>query len=229
MKVRFGPFLLDSSARQLTREGRDIRLSPKAFDLLVLLLEKRPAVVDKATLREHLWPATHVVEASLSNLVAEIRGVSDGALAGLVRTVHGVGYAFGGDVEDLTEPVANPASRQMPCWVVWRDRRMALAPGENFVGRDRACAVWLDESGVSRRHAVIRVPAGWPDAAGGVTVEDLNSTNGTFLGRRAVTDATPLEDGDKLRIGSEVLVFRSRAATDAPTKRVRRVRGTGDR
>jgi pSer/pThr/pTyr-binding forkhead associated (FHA) protein len=55
-----------------------------------------------------------------------------------------------------------------------------------------------------------------------VTIEDLNSTNGTFLRGRAVTNPTALSDGDRLRIGPEVLIFRSRASTDAPTKRVRR-------
>jgi pSer/pThr/pTyr-binding forkhead associated (FHA) protein len=75
---------------------------------------------------------------------------------------------------------------------------------------------------VSRRHARIRVPA---EAAGGtddVTVEDLNSTNGTFVRGQPVRGAVPLHDGDTLRLGPEVLVFRTRAANDAPTKRVRR-------
>ncbi len=224
MTVRFGPFTLDTAARQITREGREVRLPPKAFDLLVFLIERRPSVVDKATLRERLWPDTHVVDASLSNLVAEIRALTGGDAVPLVRTVHGVGYAFGPEVEELPEPAAGHAPDRAPCWVVWRDRVLPLAPGENLVGRDRACAVWIDESGVSRRHARIRVPAVDPDGAAGVTIEDLNSTNGTFLRGRAVTAAAPLAHGDKLRIGPEVLVFRSRAFTDAPTKRVRRAR-----
>jgi DNA-binding winged helix-turn-helix (wHTH) protein len=222
--VRFGAFTLDAAARQLTREGREVRLPPKAFDLLVFLVERRPSVVDKATLRERLWPATHVVEASLSNLVAEIRALTGGDAAPLVRTVHGVGYAFGAEVEELSEPAGGHAPDLAPCWVVWRDRVLPLAPGDNVVGRDRACAVWIDESGVSRRHACIRVPAGGRTGSAGVTIEDLHSTNGTFLRGRAVTTPAELADGDKLRIGPEVLVFRSRASTDAPTKRVRRAR-----
>jgi DNA-binding winged helix-turn-helix (wHTH) protein len=224
--ARFGPFTLDSAARQLTRDGREVRLAPKAFDLLLLLIERRPSVVDKATLRERLWPATHVVEASLSNLVADIRALTGGDAAPLVRTVHGMGYAFGAEVEELADP-AGPSPDRAPCWVVWRDRVLPLAPGENVVGRDRACAVWIDESGVSRRHACIRVADGEPDGSTGVTIEDLHSTNGTFLRGRAVTTAVPLSDGDKLRIGPEVLIFRCRASTDAPTKRVRRVRRGG--
>jgi DNA-binding winged helix-turn-helix (wHTH) protein len=220
--IRFGPFTLDAAARQLTCDGREIRLTPKAFDLLVLLVERRPAVVDKATLRDRLWPATHVVEASLSNLVSEIRALT-GDAAPLVRTVHGVGYAFAG-IADAIGPAGARAESAPPCWIVWRDRVIALGAGDNVVGRDRGCTVWIDESGVSRRHACIRVnaaPASGPDA---VTIEDLHSTNGTYLRGRAVTAAVPLADGDKLRIGPEVLVFRSRSASDAPTKRVRRPR-----
>lgn len=228
MTVRFGPFTLDVAARQLMRDGREIRLPPKAFDLLVLLVERRPSVVDKATLRERLWPATHVVEASLSNLVAEIRALTGEGTAPLVRTVHGVGYAFAGAAEEVTESRPGRGPAQPPCWVLWRDRVIPLAPGGNVVGRDRGCAVWLDESGVSRRHACIRVPSEDKDGSGDVTVEDLNSTNGTFLRGRAVTAPARLADGDKLRIGPEVLLFRLRAATDAPTKRVRRVRRAGD-
>ncbi len=223
MPVTFGRFRLDTAARLLTRDGREIRLSPKAFDLLAFLVDRHPAVLDKATLRDRLWPSTHVVDASLSNLVAEIRAAS-AELGARLRTVHGVGYAFTGDVDtDGGEVVVAPAAP--PCWVVWRDQRIPLAPGENLVGRDRGCAVWIDESGVSRRHARIHVPPAGPDAAGGVTIEDLDSTNGTYLRRQAVTTATRLADGDTVRIGPELLRFQSRAATDAPTKRVRRRAG----
>jgi DNA-binding winged helix-turn-helix (wHTH) protein len=220
--VRFGPFALDAAARRLTREGREVHLPPKAFDLLVLLVERRPSVVDKATLRERLWPDTHVVDASLGNLVAEIRALTAGAGAPLVRTVHGVGYAFAANVDEATDPPARQTAEPPPCWLVWRDRVLPLAPGENVVGRDRASAVWIDESGVSRRHARILVAPGERERAAHVTIEDLNSTNGTFLRGRAVTNPTALSDGDRLRIGPEVLIFRSRASTDAPTKRVRR-------
>jgi DNA-binding winged helix-turn-helix (wHTH) protein len=222
MILRFGRFTLDAPARQLTLDGREVRLPPKAFDLLLLLIERRPSVVDKSTLRERLWPGTHVVEASLSNLVAEIRALTGSAGTALVRTVHGVGYAFAGVVEEVAEARHEQEQVSPPCWLVWRDRLLPLAPGENLVGRDRGAAVWIDESGVSRRHACIRVAADEGAGSVGVTIEDLNSTNGTFVRGRAVTNATALSDGDKVRIGPEMLVFRSRASSDAPTRRVRR-------
>src|SRR2546425_930687 len=104
MRVPFGPFTLDVDARQLTRAGEPLHLSPKAFDLLTILIEERPAVVEKASLRHRLWPAVHVVDAALTNLIAEIRGVlkQGAAEPPFVRTVHGVGYAFAGEASDAS-------------------------------------------------------------------------------------------------------------------------------
>jgi DNA-binding winged helix-turn-helix (wHTH) protein len=219
MKVRFGRFLLDAAARQVRRDGREIHLSPKAFDLLVLLVQKRPAVVEKAALRERLWPDTHVVDASLSNLVTEIRAVAGEDDPPFLRTVHGVGYAFAAEAEAVQGDEQRHALQGAACWVIWRDRPMPLARGDNLIGRDASCAVWIDESGVSRRHARIRVPAD-----GDATVEDLDSTNGTLLRGQPVTGALSLHDGDTVQLGSAMLTFRTRSAIDAPTKRVRKSR-----
>src|SRR5687767_12236518 len=98
MRIGFGPFVLDSDTRQLMRDGREVHLAPKAFDLLVALASERPNVVSKAALQERLWPDTFVVEANLSNLVAEIREATayTNQTTAWIRTVHAVGYAFSG-------------------------------------------------------------------------------------------------------------------------------------
>ena len=99
MTLRFGSFVLDLDTRQLTREGRDIHLSPKAFELLGTLVMDRPKVLSKEVLQQRLWPETFVAEANLSNLVAEIReALGDRARSPVfVRTAHGFGYAFCGE------------------------------------------------------------------------------------------------------------------------------------
>ena len=73
MQICFGPFTLDLDTRQLTRDGGELHLSPKAFELLAALVEERPKVLSKTVLQQRLWPDTFVAEANLSNLVAEIR------------------------------------------------------------------------------------------------------------------------------------------------------------
>ena len=64
MQVHFGPFVLDSESREVLRDGRRVPLSPKAFDLLSILVASRPKAISKRELQEQLWPATFVVENS---------------------------------------------------------------------------------------------------------------------------------------------------------------------
>ena len=182
MRIRFGPFTVDSGTRRLTREDREIPLSPKAFDLLCALLERRPNVVEKAALLARIWPDTHVVEANLNVLIGEIRrAISDTAQRSLfIRTAHGIGFAFCGEALDLDErQAAEGRGESARFWLVWNDRTFVLAEGDNVIGRDPKCEVWLDASGVSRQHARIRVDG----AARTVALEDMKSTNGTFLQR----------------------------------------------
>ena len=73
MRARFDAFVLDSASRELLREGRGVAVSPKALDLLILLVDGRPRALTKGELHERLWPDTFVVDANLSNLVAELR------------------------------------------------------------------------------------------------------------------------------------------------------------
>ncbi len=94
-RVSFRDFVLDPDRRQLLRDGIEVHLTPKAFDLLALLIERAPAVVTKVEIHERLWPATFVSDVTLAGLVKEVRqalGGDRGAPA--IRTAHRVGYAF---------------------------------------------------------------------------------------------------------------------------------------
>src|SRR5580765_8078199 len=96
MQVRFDTFLLDSETRELLRDGHSVPLSPKAFDLLRILVADRPKAISKSDLQERLWPDTFVVEKNLANLVSEIREAigDDPSNPRFIRTVHRFGYAF---------------------------------------------------------------------------------------------------------------------------------------
>jgi TolB-like protein/DNA-binding winged helix-turn-helix (wHTH) protein/Tfp pilus assembly protein PilF len=96
MQISFGEFTLDLASRELRRGVEPVRLSPKAFQLLEILVTNRPKALSKAELQDRLWPRTFVVEKNLANLVSEIRqalGDSPSA-AGFIRTVPRFGYAF---------------------------------------------------------------------------------------------------------------------------------------
>ena len=76
MKVRFGGFLLDTDSRQLFRDGTEVHLQPKTFELLELRASSRPKALSKRQIRGQLWPDTVVGEASLTVAVAELRAAS---------------------------------------------------------------------------------------------------------------------------------------------------------
>jgi len=197
---------VDTATRQLLRRASgEVRLSPKAFDLLVALIAQRPTVLDKADLHRQIWPDTHVVDANLNVLIAEIRRALDDSRhdAKFIRTVHAIGYAFCGEAVDLTD---RSVVRRAPArfWLVWNERAMVLEDGDNIIGRDPECAIWLDASGVSRRHARIR-PIRGEDA---VLLEDLGSKNGTLVENVAITDVVRLVDGADIQIGSVALKLR---------------------
>ena len=96
MRVVFDEFALDTDTRQLTRGDEALRLSPKAFRLLELLIAARPRALAKQELMERLWPDTFVVEANLSNLVGELRAALGDASQRprFIRTLQRFGYAF---------------------------------------------------------------------------------------------------------------------------------------
>jgi TolB-like protein/DNA-binding winged helix-turn-helix (wHTH) protein/Tfp pilus assembly protein PilF len=96
MQVSFGEFVLDLDSRELRRGTEPVRMSPKAFQLLEILVINRPKALSKADLQDRLWPDTFVVEKNLANLVSEIRQVlgEHPSGAGFIRTVPRYGYAF---------------------------------------------------------------------------------------------------------------------------------------
>ena len=202
MRYRFGGFAIDEDARQLVERDREVHLSPKAFDLLVALLRARPRALSKAELHALLWPDTFVSDANLAMLVAEIReAIDDDARAPrFVRTVQRYGYAFHGSA--TTEQSGAGTSGQFMYWLVAPLRQIPLTAGENVVGRDPNLQVWLDSTSVSRHHARITIEGD------GVTLEDLNSKNGTRVRGREITAPFKLADGDEIRFGSIAVTFR---------------------
>jgi DNA-binding winged helix-turn-helix (wHTH) protein len=207
LRVRFGEFLLDTDSRQLFRDGAEVRLQPKTFELLDLLVRARPKALSKQHIRGQLWPDTVVGEASLTVAVAELRAAlgDDAKEPRFVRTVYGFGYAFAGEAEGegaKPEPSRTPGAAPR---VFWEKRIIPLVEGENVLGRDEGVTVRIDAPGVSRRHACIRVQG---ETA---TIEDLGSKNGTYVGDvpTAITGPTPLSDDARFRLGRVLLVFRS--------------------
>ena len=217
MTVRFGSFLFDTDTRELRRDGTRVHLSPKSFDLLQLLVERRPALVTKIELQDRLWPDSVVLEANLGNAIAEIRNAlgDDPKSPAFVWTVSRRGYRFSAEVESLggAEPARSHAGLRW--WLVWKDAILPLSEGDNVVGRSPSSSIWIDAGSVSREHAHIVI------ADGRATVEDTGSTNGTFVNGERIAARRRVSDRMTLTFGSEKTVFREWSDTAAPpTERV---------
>ena len=203
--LRFGDCRLDFGTRQLFRRDREVHLSPKAFEMLRALIERRPAAIPKDELFGLIWPDTFVSDSNLARIVSELRRAVGDAARGpqLLRTVHGFGYAFCGEVSEEGRPAPSPPAAAC-CWVVLGGREIPLAEGAHLVGRDLEASVRLDWPTVSRRHARIDVNSGE------ASLQDLGSKNGTYLHGTRLTGVASLTDGDQVRFGSVEVVFRSR-------------------
>jgi DNA-binding winged helix-turn-helix (wHTH) protein len=198
----FGPFTLDGNRRLLLRAGDELRAAPKTLELLLALIQRAPNAVSKAELMSHLWPDTHVADATLTGVVADAREAlgDDGREPRLIRTVHRFGYAFVGQLE--RDPSHEPAA-PVSGWLIADGWRVPLRSGETVLGREGDGVVPLPSAGVSRRHAVIIVE--------GVAARlaDLGSKNGTFVDELKIDQPTALRDGARLRFGTIELTYRS--------------------
>jgi DNA-binding winged helix-turn-helix (wHTH) protein len=212
VRYRFGDCEIDDATRQLWCAGVERHLGPKAFDFLLLLVRARPRVLSKAELHAQLWPDSYVTDASLTTLASEIRTALDERASGSrwLRTVHRRGYAFSPEV--LEEAAAEATSY----WLQAELRQIGLRASDNIVGRDPHVQVWLDDATVSRKHARITIDGGR------ITLEDLQSKNGTFVRGERIDGQAVLADGDALQFGSVGVMFRI-WAPGAETKSARTV------
>src|SRR5262249_11247695 len=92
----FEPFLLDAGNRILLKEGVTVRLTPKAFDTLLVLVQHAMQVVEKEQLLRDVWPETFVEEGSLSRNIHELRKAlgDDSSEPRYIETIPRRGYRF---------------------------------------------------------------------------------------------------------------------------------------
>src|SRR6476620_7488522 len=96
----FGPFRVDESERRLLRESRVVPLTPKAFDLLLLLVKSSGRTVEKDELINHLWADSFVEEGNLKVTISMLRkALEDNAGEHLyIETVPRRGYRLAASV-----------------------------------------------------------------------------------------------------------------------------------
>jgi len=206
MVIRFRDCVLDRRARALVRGGRPVHLTPKAFDVLALLVAERPRALKKVEILDRVWPGTFVTDASLTRTIHEIREAIGDESSTTIRTVHGHGYAFAAEVSEGT-----PASAALPdpstgcravAWLLVGVHAVPLRDGAVTIGRDPETTIPLQSPRVSWHHARLDI------SADQVKLEDLGSKNGTLVRGERVEGPVDLQDGDDIIIGATRLVFR---------------------
>jgi DNA-binding winged helix-turn-helix (wHTH) protein len=132
-RYQFGPFQLDPGERMLTGRGSKVPITPKAFDILLLLVQRSGHLVEKKELIESVWMGSFVEEANVCVTISMVRKALGAEYKGdeYIETIPKRGYRFIASVKvvepdrlqaDELEP-ANPERSEMP---------LNLDPGDRF-------------------------------------------------------------------------------------------------
>jgi TolB-like protein/Tfp pilus assembly protein PilF len=207
--MRFAGCRLDLDARRLFRGAREVHLSPKAFELLKVLVESRPRAVSKAELLERVWPGIYVSEASLARAVNEIRdGLGDSARQGpIVRTVQGYGYSFGAAVDASPRQIAaNVAAKRIKSVAVLPLANLSSDPEQEYLAAGMTEALIADLAQIGALRVISRTSSMRYKA----TQKSLPAIAGELK-------VDGLIEGSVLRVGARVRITTQliHAATDA--------------
>jgi DNA-binding winged helix-turn-helix (wHTH) protein len=135
---RFGSFQLDEQERRLTCEGKQISLTLKAFDTLLLLVQHSGCVLEKQEIMDQIWPDTYVEEGTLAQNIFTLRRAlcEDSANIQFIETVPRKGYRFIGQVEicDKEEPTSSLFSITLPMIAVLPFDPLVQCGEEEYLG-----------------------------------------------------------------------------------------------
>lgn len=101
-RFRFGPYLIDLAARELSDDSRLMRLSPRVFDCVAYLIEHRERAVGRDELIAAVWGRVDIADTQLAQVILKMRrAVGDsGEAQHTIRTVVGFGYRWVAGVVD---------------------------------------------------------------------------------------------------------------------------------
>ncbi|RZL88271.1 MAG: winged helix family transcriptional regulator [Variovorax sp.] len=145
-RFTFGPYTIDRVARQLWVAGQERHLEPKAFDLLLYLIDHRTRVIDRQELLYEIWNTHFLSDSVLPRAIMKARRALQIAdAADLIETVYGVGYRFVGDLApdpEESQPVRAKLHRTGERDPAWTQPRVADPFAAEVLAR---CAQALEE------------------------------------------------------------------------------------
>jgi DNA-binding winged helix-turn-helix (wHTH) protein/tetratricopeptide (TPR) repeat protein len=195
----FGEHLLEESERRVSRRGAALDLTPKAFDLLVFLVERSGRLVTKAELMEGLWPDTFVEDGTLARHVSSLRRALGDEESGLIETIPKSGYRFCGEVREVRRPRSAPAGEAVRTLAVLPFKDLGDAP-------DLPLAVGLADTLIARLNTLPDLKVRPVAAVRRYTAPDQDPlAAGREVKSEAVLDGTLQRDGDRLRLSARLL------------------------
>ncbi|WP_413625792.1 MULTISPECIES: winged helix-turn-helix domain-containing protein [Luteibacter] len=126
----FGPFRLEPASRTLYRDGAVVKLGSRAFDILVVLVERRGDVVTPRELMSVAWRGLVVGESNVRVQIANLRQAlgRDGEGARYIASIPGRGYAFLASVVRADEAALPTSTRPVWCGGTWSWRWSGTGP-----------------------------------------------------------------------------------------------------
>jgi DNA-binding winged helix-turn-helix (wHTH) protein/predicted Zn-dependent protease len=126
----FGPFRLKADERLLLRYGQVVQLTPKAFDVLLALVEQRGRLLEKETLLKIVWPDSFVEEGNLADNISRVRkALGDGENGQkYIETIPRRGYRFVAEVRQSSKETPTTVEANSPAAVISPSVDPATAP-----------------------------------------------------------------------------------------------------
>src|SRR6185503_18674977 len=112
----FGDVVVDTKNFRVVRDGQEVTLTPRAFDVLVFLIRNSGRVVEKQELFSEIWKGTFVSDNALTKVIKEIRHTldDDATAPRYIETVTKRGYRFIGAVEEKSAAPISQISKSQP-------------------------------------------------------------------------------------------------------------------
>ena len=111
----FGPFRIDRAERVLLRDNQPLILTPKAFDLLLTLVEHGGHIIEKENLMSAVWPETIVEESNLTHHISVLRKIlgENSGERPYIETIPRRGYRFVAEVREQNGAAAKPIIKEL--------------------------------------------------------------------------------------------------------------------
>ena len=213
----FDHFRLDARRRLLWRDGEAVRLKPKVFETLLVLIENRGRLLEKDDLMELLWPASVVEEGNLNKNICELRQLLGEAAREnrYIVTVPGRGYNFVAEVREVDADFAEDEHAISSTLACRHNAQTADPPGHSIAvlpftqltgdARDEYLGLGIADALITRlsklRHIVVR-----PTSAVAHYVPPAEAAEaGRALRVGSVLEGTVRRAGDRIRVSAQLV------------------------